>query len=134
MDDSIYFVTWRLAASQVPLESRERTLVADAIKHFVGLRYNLAAYVVMDDHVHVLVAPSKKLSLQEIIHSWKSFTAHRLQRDFGRIGMIWQREYFDRIVRDERELMEKVNYILTNPTRRCPDLVGYEWANCSFPL
>jgi REP element-mobilizing transposase RayT len=107
---------------------------AYAIKHFVGLRYNLAAYVVMDDHVHVLVAPSEKLSLQEIIHSWKSFTTNQLQKNFRRIGAIWQREYFDRIVRNERELMEKVNYILTNPARRWPELLDYEWVDCGLPL
>jgi putative transposase len=57
MDGSIYFVTWRLDGSQSPLEPNERTLVAHAIKHFAGERYELLAYVVMDDHVHVVVLP-----------------------------------------------------------------------------
>jgi len=131
MDGSTYFVTWRLAASQVPLECEEKTLVADAIKHFSGERYQLVAYVIMDDHVHVLVTPTDGISLQEIVHNWKSFTANRLQRNFARFGTIWQGEYFDRIVRDERELMEKINYILNNPTRRWPEIEDYKWTDCS---
>ncbi|AFM23538.1 REP-associated tyrosine transposase [Desulfomonile tiedjei] len=134
MDNSIYFVTWRLAASQIPLESDERTVVADAIVHFARVRYDLIAYVVMDDHIHVLAVPVEGVCLQEIVHSWKSFTANRLQRNFGRMGPIWQKEYFDRIVRDEEELMEKVNYILNNPARKWPELEEYKWVDCGFPL
>gem|GEM_PF-3769764 len=59
MDGSTYFVTWRLASAQRSLDHRERSLVADALKHFAGSRYDLFAYVVMDDHVHVLVASLK---------------------------------------------------------------------------
>lgn len=127
MDGSTYFITWRLAVFQPVLEPEERTLVANAVKFFAGERYNLLAYVVMDDHVHVLAAPKEMFSLQETVHSWKSYTANRLQRKFGRIGMIWQDEYFDRIVRDERELVEKANYILDNPMKRWPDLKDYPW-------
>ncbi|MBI4962948.1 MAG: transposase [Desulfomonile tiedjei] len=130
LDGSIYFITWRLAASQPPLQPEERNLVADAVKDFAGVRYDLLAYVVMDDHMHVLAAPIEKFSLEEIVHTWKSFTANRLQRNFGRTGRIWQNEYFDRIVRDEEELTAKVNYISQNPARRWPELEEYEWAWC----
>lgn len=131
MDGSVYSVTWRLANSQPALEPDERTLVANAIRYFAGERYDLPAYVVMDDHVHVLVAPREEFPLQEIIHTWKSFTANRLQRDFGRAGSIWQKEYFDRIVRDEAELMEKITYVVSNPTRRWPEIEDYAWAEWS---
>jgi REP element-mobilizing transposase RayT len=134
MDGSTYFVTWRLDGSQAVLECEERTLVADAFKYFAGERYDLLAYVVMDDHVHVLVAPAEGFVLQKIVHNWKSFTANRLQRDFGRRGVIWQYEYFDRIVRDQHELMSKVNYILGNPARKWPELQEYAWVGCGFPL
>jgi len=101
IDSSIYFVTWRLAKSQPLLREEERTVVVDAIKEFVGERYDVWAYVVMDNHAQVLVTPLELYALEEIVHTWKSFTANRLQRDFKRVGAIWQREYFDRIVRAE---------------------------------
>jgi REP element-mobilizing transposase RayT len=134
MDGSTYFVTWRLAAKQALLQPDERTLVANTIKRFAGQRYDLWAYVVMDDHVHVTVTPVEVFSLQEIVHAWKSFTTNRLQRHFHRIGLIWQREYFDRIVRDERELVAKINYILDNPEKRWPDIEEYNWVGCDLSL
>src|SRR5438067_1612913 len=52
-----YFVTWRLAHGQPDLTHAERAIVAAAIRHFDGTRYALAAFVVMNDHVHVVVHP-----------------------------------------------------------------------------
>lgn len=127
MDGCTYFATWRLSRSQQGLQPDERSLVSKVMKHFDGMRYRLFAYVVMDDHVHVLTTPLEGLSLQGIIHSWKSYSANRLQRDFGRCGRIWQHRYTDRIIRDERELTEKARYILNNPVKRWPEIEEYEW-------
>ena len=127
---STYFVTWRLASTQSELSPKERDLVVAALRHFEGERYELLAYVVMHDHIHLLATPLETYRLQEIVHSWKSFTANSLQRTSGRRGAVWQDEYYDRIVRDEEELLEKVNYILTNPSRSWPDIEDYAWARC----
>jgi REP element-mobilizing transposase RayT len=107
IEGSVYFVTWRLAQLQPPLTPSERTVVVHAMKYFENQRYQLPAYVVMDDHVHVLVMPIHENRLRRIVHSWKSFTASRLTQEYGRRAPVWQREYFDRIVRDDDELMEK---------------------------
>jgi hypothetical protein len=88
-----------------------------ALRHFDGDRYELYACVMMDDHVHVLIKPLGKHILQNIVHSWKSFTAHKFRRDYGREPGMWQEEYFDRIVRDEEEFLDKAQYILNNPLK-----------------
>jgi putative transposase len=127
LEGSVYFVTWRLAQRQPALTPPERTMVVDAIRYFEEQRYQLPAYVVMDNHVHVLVMPLDQNRLHRIVHSWKSFTASRLTQEYGRRAPVWQREYFDRIVRDDDELMEKAQYILNNPFNRWPDLDEYPW-------
>ncbi len=98
-----------------------------SIKHFENQRYALTAYVVMDNHVHVLVLPADGFALHRIVHSWKSFSAKQLAKASGRSTPVWQREYLDRIVRDQEELMQKAHYILGNPLKRWPDLQGYQW-------
>ena len=55
----------------------------------------------MNDHVHVVVKPAADYNLTAIVQSWKSYTTNRLQRAHGRSGRVWQREYFDRIIRDD---------------------------------
>ncbi len=102
-------------------------MVRDALLFFDRKRYELAAWVVMDDHAHALVWPQEEWDLEHILHSWKSFTANQLQRRFARQGIIWQKESFDRIVRDEKEWLEKQRYIMNNPFKRWPELSRYEW-------
>ncbi len=92
-------------------------IVASAMRHFDGQRYNLIAFVVMPNHVHVLfrIAPDEDLS--KIIHSWKSFTAHEINKARKTECAVWQDEYFDRIVRDEDHLRRIVAYIERNPEK-----------------
>jgi len=122
-----YFVTWRLHSTQLPLAPNERTVIVNSIEHFNNQRYKLAAHVVMDDHVHVLLKPCQPYHLQQILHSWKSYTAHYLQQNYNRNGCVWQSESFDRIIRDEQEFNEKLQYILRNPFKRWPEIQDYTW-------
>ena len=129
MKGATYFVTWRVKGDQNPLQPEERSLIVSTINHFDGVRFTIHAYVVMDDHVHVLFTPLDNWKVEKIVHTWKSFTANRLQRSFSRSGKIWQREYFDRIARDESEFLEKGDYILGNPFKRWSDIGFYQWAD-----
>jgi REP element-mobilizing transposase RayT len=124
---SCYFITFRLHRRQPSLEFEERTLVQETVLARDRVDYAADAYVVMNDHVHVLCRPLAHITLDSILHSWKSVSAHRLQRLAGRHGAIWQREWFDRIVRDEAEWLEKMLYIAGNPLKRWPGWEGYPW-------
>src|SRR5216684_5440753 len=106
-DQVTYSVTWRLARGREEPDGSKRGLVVAAIKSFDGQRYQLAAYVVMDDHVHVLLRPFAGYELKAILHSWKSFTAPQ-QREHKRFGRVWQDESFDRIVRDDEEFAKSL--------------------------
>ena len=134
LDGSVYFVTWRLHKSQKELSTPEREIIGSTLKYFDGQRFDLFAYVVMPDHIHVLVKPSKGYFLHELVHSWKSFTANRLQHEGGREGKVWQEDYFDRIMRDEAEFLEKAQYILNNPLKINQPLNEYHrvWVKPDF--
>ena len=95
-------------------DSRVAEIVATAITHFDGDRYELKAWCVMPNHVHVVMRPFGN-TLSSIIHSWKSWSATRANEVLGRTGEFWQREYFDRVVRDDDDLRDTVEYVLNNP-------------------
>src|SRR5574338_831782 len=82
--DAWYLVTWSLVREQGELTPGERICVASSLRHFEGQRYDLAAWVVMNDHVHVVLRPFPEWDLSSILHSWKSFTAHHLVKHSGR--------------------------------------------------
>jgi REP element-mobilizing transposase RayT len=98
-------------------ERRGAEVVSEALRHFDGQRYVLDAFVVMPNHVHVLVKPLGEYELPEILHSWKSDSANALNRAFARNGAVWMEESFDTIVRDLAHLAELRNYIAENPRK-----------------
>jgi len=92
------------------------SIVANAMLHFDGERYRLCSFVVMPNHVHVLVTPLADRTIAGIVHSWKSFTSHEANRTLRRHGDVWQAEYFDHIVRNEDSLRRIEEYIRQNPS------------------
>ena len=94
-----------------------RKIVADALSHFDGVRYDLAAYVLMPNHVHALVKLKTDHPLPGILHSWKSFTAKAINKALGRTGSVWQPEYWDRLIRNERHFSACRTYIRDNPNK-----------------
>lgn len=92
-------------------------LMFSAIQHFDKQRYTLHAACVMPNHVHAVFRTAPRVRLAEVMHSWKGFTATRANRLLGRSGAFWQRESYDRLIRDEREFERANSYVLANPER-----------------
>jgi len=90
-------------------------VVQETMLLFDGERYALHAWVIMPNHVHALLTMAEGHELGRIMHSWKSFTASAANRVLGKKGAFWQREYFDRYIRDETHFWDAVAYIEANP-------------------
>ena len=93
------------------------SLVENALKHFDGSRYELIAWSVMPNHVHAIVKPLGDELLENIVYSWKSFTAKEANKLLGRECAFWQPEYYDHIIRDGVDFRHQVKYVLNNPFR-----------------
>ena len=104
---------------------RVARIVSEALHHFHGQRYRLLAWCVMPNHVHVLFSPLREHTLDAILHSWKSYSAHRANALLARTGPFWQREYFDHLVRDQSSLRKITQYIRDNPKRA--GLLDWPW-------
>jgi len=92
-------------------------IVSSALHHFDGSRYVLDAYVIMPNHVHVLVTLNEGEQLSKVLHSWKSFTSKEINHALGSEGTVWQDETFDRIVRSGEHEQFVRDYIAKNPER-----------------
>ncbi|GIV55346.1 MAG: hypothetical protein KatS3mg040_0114 [Candidatus Kapaibacterium sp.] len=108
-------------------DERIAKVVQDALLHFDGERYRLLAWCIMPNHVHVLIETLPGHRLSDIVHSWKSFTANEANRLLGRTGAFWQREYFDRFIRDETHLRATIEYIENNPVKAGLVRSASEW-------
>ena len=96
-------------------------VVVGAWRHFDGERYDLTAFVVMPNHVHVLLKIYDGVELAKMVKSWKSYSARRINeiiKDAGlktsAPGSLWQRGYWDRYIRDEKHFYQTIEYIREN--------------------
>jgi REP element-mobilizing transposase RayT len=84
---------------------------ADALHH-----YDLHAYVVMANHVHLLVQPH--VAPSKLLQSVKGFSAREANKALNRTGEpFWQTESYDHWVRDQTEFERVCRYIVKNPVR-----------------
>jgi len=79
------------------------------------------AYSFMPDHVHFLVEGRQADSdLRELVRKWKSETSFHFKRNTRR--HLWQRSYYDHVMRDAADMASSAIYVLDNPSRaRLPD-------------
>ncbi len=85
------------------------------------------AAVVMPDHFHLIIEPQPESwdhegnpvfwDLGKLMHSIKSFTAKQINQLMGKTGVVWERDYHDRLIRSDSDLWEKFDYVTTNPQR-----------------
>jgi REP element-mobilizing transposase RayT len=92
-------------------------IVAETLRHFEGERVVMISFVVMPNHVHALFVQNPAWPLEKLIHSWKRFSTRQINQLLSRSGSFWQRDYFDRLVRDDKHFANCVRYVRRNPAK-----------------
>ncbi len=92
-----------------------------------AIDYHLHAWVIMPNHVHVVVAPIGENSLSRIIGAWKSITARRIRKAISGESSIWQADYWDRFIRDEEHYRQTIEYVRSNPVIARLVRVAEDW-------
>lgn len=112
-----FFITTNLARGASPLLPTERSLCLEHLgKARARFRFALFAYVVMPDHVHLLLS-TFEAGLPAIMSAWKSRSAVAMARAPRWPGPVWQKRYFDFILRRAGDFSEKMAYIHENPVK-----------------
>jgi len=117
-DFKAFFITFSTHRRWV-LPETVRQIVIDTCLAGNGGKFRLYAVVVMPDHVHLVLQPkydgAGPFSIPEIMQAIKGGSAHRINRAIGRKGKVWEEESFDRALRKEESIGQKIEYILGNP-------------------
>jgi type I restriction enzyme R subunit len=91
--------------------------VSDSLHHFDDVRYHLGDFVIMPNHVHLLVCLLGSTNIEDLCYSWKKFSATQINRLLGRTGRLWQEESFDHLVRTQSQFEAIQRYIAENPIK-----------------
>jgi len=84
---------------------------------YAGIDYILHAYVIMPNHVHVMITVISKKYLWQITKQWKGNSAFKINQLREKNGSIWQKESFDHYIRDNFYFLKTKRYIELNPVK-----------------
>ena len=107
-------------------------LVSESILFFEPKRYVLGDWVVMPNHVHVVVWPMPNQVLSSILKTWKQFTSRRAKKMLGiEAEKFWQPESYDHWIRNDDEKARISRYIRNNPVAAglCPKPELWRWSS-----
>jgi putative transposase len=112
-NDAVYFLTVCCEGRRVNQLCLDR--VASAIFESIEFRvargdWYIHLTLLMPDHCHALVSFPREGDMRKLVSSWKEITAKR-------VGIRWQRDFFDHRLRSNESYEEKANYIRMNPVR-----------------
>ena len=102
---------------RVLCDPRISTMVATSLKYFHDARVLTGDFIVMPNHVHVLMTPLPRFELEDILQAIKSYTGTQINKVLRLEGAFWQRESYDHIVRDWKQLEAFQRYIAANPEK-----------------
>ena len=92
-------------------------LVTESLLHFNAERYNLDCFVIMPNHVHLIVQFREGFTLRQQTDSWLRYSARQINLRLQRKGAFWQAEPFDHLIRSEMQFEYLRDYIRDNPQR-----------------
>jgi len=135
-----YFITANSWAGRSVFQSeRSASLVVDTLLDYRAKgKYQLHEFVVMPNHIHVLLTPAPDLTLERVMQFIKGGYSHRNGQELGPSLGIWARGYVDHRIRDGHDYDTHREYIHHNPVRRAlassPEKFPYSSANPKFQL
>jgi putative transposase len=129
----VYFVTtdtWqRRALFRTPNAAE---MVVDQLLHCRDRGfYKLHAFVLMPDHLHILLTPSSDNSLEKVMQMIKGGSSFRIKKQLLYQFPVWHQGFHDRWMRDEDEYLARLHYVLQNPVvaKLASQPAEYPWSS-----
>jgi len=129
----VTFSTWQRRRLFV-VENYARLFLKTLYHHRREGRFQINAFVLMPEHVHLLLTPAPSVTIEHAVQLIKGGYSHALGSILGRKREIWQRGFTDHRIRDEQDFLQHRNYIHRNPVERNLVFYPHDYRYCSaFP-
>ena len=107
-------------------------IVIDGISFLrTRLGHRVHAYVLMPDHMHLVVTPRDGGNVSQVMHSLKLYTSRQIGALLGSKGGIWQARFYERILRTPKDVEGALAYVHNNPVnaRLAESPEDYKWSS-----
>jgi putative transposase len=115
----VFFATTKTSMGRCLLQSeRNAGLFVDVLRSLVAEhRFHLYDFVIMPDHVHLLIEVGSEMTVEKAMQLIKGRYSHRLTKEFGHLGEVWQRGFSEVQVLNRESFAQHRVYIATNPVK-----------------
>jgi putative transposase len=79
-------------------------------------KFSVWAYCFMPDHLHLLLTAKENSDLIKLVTAYKRLSGYEYKKTTGK--NLWQKSFYDHILRKEENIAELVRYVLENPVRK----------------
>jgi putative transposase len=109
-------------------------LLIDTLYHYRGSAYLLHEFVIMPDHIHVLLTP--KTGLEKAVQFIKGGFSYRAKKELGSNMEVWQKGFSDHRIRDAGDYLRHADYIRRNPVRKnlCERAAEYPYSSAAVGI
>ena len=128
-----YFITANSWAGRLIFQSERSAslLIETLLDYRTKDKYALHEFVVMPDHIHLLLTPALDLTLERVMQFVKGGFSHRAGQQLGPSLGIWARGYVDHRIRDAADYERHRQYIHQNPVRKALASSPEQYPHCS---
>jgi putative transposase len=118
--DEAYFVTTTTQGRRPVFATEESALILWSMisQQRDRGRFELLAFAIMPDHLHLIIIPQGATSVPFIMQEIKKGSARLINKARGKGGKLWMDEYYEHVVRGRKGLVEKIQYVHGNPVRK----------------
>ena len=110
---------------------RNAELMIDVLRSLVAERaFDLLDFVVMPDHLHLLLTVGEEMTIEKAMQFVKGRFSHRLSKEFGYAGEVWQRRFSEEQVLGQASLESHRRYIAQNPIKAGLTQSSEEYVYC----
>jgi len=130
-----FFVTTKSAQSAALFQVHAAAdIIVAILQHYREAEaYQLHAFVLMPNHLHVLLTPSRTTSIEKAMQLIKGASSHEIHKHLGTRMEIWQSGFHEATIRDASDYLSKIRYIHQNPVAAglAPSPEEWAWSSAS---
>ena len=134
IENGCYFVTVNaLYKRKIFKDDKIKKLYLTSLNHCRHkFHFCLLGYVIMEDHLHLLIIPPNGRTISDVMHHVNGVFASCYNKNEGKLGKVIQRKFWEHVIRNDKDFGEKLNYIHNNPIRAGLVKMAEDYAFSSF--
>ena len=136
LENRYYFVTQTIEdRKKIFLDENNVKILKEDFNYYINkYKAGIIAYVIMPEHLHFIIRVIGKYDLSNHMYDFKIHTAKKINIRLGSSGQLWQKRFYDHVIRNEEDFIKHIDYIYYNPVKHNLVSRSEDYNNSTYKL